>query len=67
MNLTDPDVTGIDEAFDGVEAEALALGVEILKTEIVGLVAQIYRPQPNGKAARLLIEPGRSLESALTS
>ncbi|HYI43943.1 MAG TPA: glutamate formimidoyltransferase [Actinomycetota bacterium] len=65
MNLVDPDETGIDRAFSAVEKEANELGVEIVSTELVGLVPERYLPHPDAKAARLLVEPGRSLEAAL--
>ena len=65
MNLIDPERTGIDRIFGLVEDAAAGLGVEIIATEIVGLVPERYRPDPNAKAARLLKEPGRSLESVL--
>lgn len=64
MNLTDPDETGIDDAFELVAAQAARTGCSIIGTEIVGLVPKRFLPNPNAKAARLMIEPGRSLESA---
>jgi glutamate formiminotransferase len=66
MNLVSPEVTGIDAAFAFVERRAIAAGVPITGTEIVGLVPERFMPDPKKKAARLLISPGRSLESALT-
>jgi glutamate formiminotransferase len=65
MNLIAPDETGIDDAFRAVEEKAIALGIEVVATEIVGLVPERYLPDPDAKAARLLVEPGRSLETAL--
>ncbi len=65
MNLIEPDITGIDEAFDVVEERAESMGVEILGTEIVGLVEARYLPADGKRTARLLREPGRSLEEAL--
>lgn len=65
MNLTDPATTGIDDAFDAVDAEARRQRVRIVKTEIVGLVPERFLPGPDARAARLLMEPGRSLESML--
>lgn len=65
MNLVQPDALGIDEAFDRVETSARAGGVRVLRTEIVGLVPERFLPSPDAKAARLLIEPGRSVESEL--
>jgi glutamate formiminotransferase len=67
MNLTAPDVTGIDAAFAAVASEAARAGAAVEHTEVVGLVPERYLPNPNAEAARLLVEPGRSLESALTS
>lgn len=40
MNLMDCDVTPIPVAFEAVRSEARALGVEVLESEIVGLVPQ---------------------------
>ena len=65
MNLTQPSVTGIDIAFSVVEAAAGRTGAPIIATEIVGLVAEANLPDPNAKAARLLLAPGRSVESVL--
>lgn len=64
MNLTSPDEVGIEDAFTRVEA-ALPSGMEIVATELVGLVADRFLPSPDAKVARLLIEPGHSLESVL--
>jgi glutamate formiminotransferase len=38
MNLVDHDVTGIAAAFDAVAAEASARGIDVIDSEIVGLV-----------------------------
>lgn len=65
MNLVQPDALRIEEAFDRVEASARAEGVRVLRTEIVGLVPERFLPSPDAKAARLLIESGRSVESVL--
>ena len=65
MNLISPDEVGIEEAFGRVEAAAATRDVEIVATEIVGLVADDHLPPPDAKVARLLIEPGHSLEAAL--
>ena len=67
MNLVDPDRLGIDDALDRVEGVATYLGAEVVATEIVGLPPERFMPDPDAKAARLLISPGRSLESALRS
>jgi len=65
MNLTNPEVTGIDAAFEAVEAGADELGAAVTATEIVGLPPQRFMPAPDARATRLLKEPGRSLEHAL--
>ena len=65
MNLTSPGEVGIEDAFERVETAAATRGAEILATEIVGLVADDHLPPPDAKVARLLIEPGHSLEAAL--
>jgi glutamate formiminotransferase len=65
MNLIAPDITGINAAFDAVDRAAQDVGAKAIGTELVGLVPERYLPNPDAKAARLLIEPGRSLEAAL--
>ena len=65
MNLTSPAETGIDRVFERIEALAGYEGCEPVATEIVGLVPERFLPDPDAKATRLLIEPGRSLEAAL--
>jgi glutamate formiminotransferase len=65
MNLVRPQVTGVDRAFEAVEGEAARRGAEVVSTEIVGLPPERFMPDPEKKATRLLVEPGRSLESAL--
>lgn len=65
MNLIDPARRGIDEVFQKIEWHAARLGVELIGTEIVGVPPARFMPGPDAAAARLLIEPGRSLESAL--
>ena len=65
MNLTAPEDTGVQAAFAAVASQAGRLGVPIEKTELVGLVPERFLPPPDAEAARLLIEPGRSLEAAL--
>ena len=67
MNLIEPGATGIDDAFDLVEEAGVAFDARPVATELVGLVADRFLPNPDATAARLLIEPGRSLESALKS
>jgi glutamate formiminotransferase len=65
MNLFDPDVTGIDDAFAFTAELAKASGVRVVATEIVGVPPERFMPDPNKEAARLLRRPGRSLENAL--
>ena len=65
MNLTEPDVTGIDEVFGRISSLASAENVRVTATEIVGLPLERHLPDPKREAARLLIEPSRSLESVL--
>jgi glutamate formiminotransferase len=65
MNLIDPGVAGIDEVFHRIQNEAGPLGARVSATEIVGLVPARFLPDPDAEAARLLREPGRSLESEL--
>ena len=65
MNLTSPDVTGVERAFDEVVFRAEQEGVAVIASEIVGVPFERHLPDPNSKAARLLIEPDRSLESVL--
>lgn len=67
MNLTSPDETGIAGAFESVERAAQELDADVRATEIVGLVPKRYLPDPYDKSARLLMKPGRSLESVLAS
>ena len=65
MNLVDPARTGIDRVFARIEEVAGGHGVAPVATEIVGLVPERFLPDPDAKVARLLVEPGHSLESAL--
>ena len=65
MNLVEPDVTGIDDAYELVATRARALEVRPTATEIVGLVHDKWLPDPQKETARLLLKPGRSIESAL--
>ena len=65
MNLVDPERTGIDRVFSRIEEVAEGFGVTPVATEIVGLVPERFLPDPDATATRLLVEPGRSLESAL--
>jgi glutamate formiminotransferase len=63
MNLSDPAATGIDDAFGEITRQARREGVSIAATEIIGLVPERFLP--TGEAARLLLQPSRSLESVL--
>lgn len=65
MNLTDPQATGIDEIFDLVVDLANQIGASAERTEIVGLVPERFLPDPARETARLMVQPGRSLESVL--
>lgn len=65
MNLTDPDRAGVDVAYRAAAAGAAAEGAPVHGTELVGLPPERYLPAPDAEAARLLIEPGRSLERVL--
>lgn len=65
INLVDPKRVGIDPVFTHLEDVAADYGARAVATEIVGLVPERFFPAPDAKATRLLIEPGRSLESAL--
>lgn len=67
MNLTEPERTGIDDAFDAVQALATRSGVREIRGEIVGLPPARYMPDPGREAARRILPPGRSLEAALTA
>lgn len=64
-NLTAPERTGIDDAFEAIARACEGAGCEVLATEIVGLVEERFLPQ--GRAARLLSTPGRSVEAALAA
>jgi glutamate formiminotransferase len=65
MNLTDPARAGVDAAYREVAERAAKAGVEVHATELVGVPPERFMPDPDAEAARLLIEPGRSLERVL--
>ena len=65
VNLIDPGTVGIDRIFERISGEASIAGAAVTATEIVGLVPAHFMPDPDARAARLLREPGRSLESVL--
>jgi glutamate formiminotransferase len=53
MNLVDFEVTGVREAFDAVEHEAAARGMEVLDSEIVGLAPEAALPHGSEDHVRL--------------
>jgi glutamate formiminotransferase/formiminotetrahydrofolate cyclodeaminase len=53
MNLVDIEVTGLRAAFDAVREEARSRGMEVLDSEIVGLVPQAALPEPDIAYLRL--------------
>ena len=65
MNLIDPATTPIGKAFDEVERLADLHGVSVTSAEIVGLPPERFMPPPDARVARLLMQPGHSLESRL--
>jgi glutamate formiminotransferase len=67
MNLIRPERTGIEEAFESVRAAASLRGVEVVATELVGLVERRFWPGSDATVARLLKEPGHCLEDRLAS
>jgi glutamate formiminotransferase len=67
MNLKSPQETGIDTVFQAVTDAASTRGIKPWKTEIVGLIEERFAPDPKKEAARLLIQPGRTLESAMST
>jgi glutamate formiminotransferase len=67
MNLIQPERTGIEEAFESVRAAASLRGVDVVATELVGLVERRFWPRPDATVARLLKEPGHCLEDRLAS
>jgi glutamate formiminotransferase len=68
LNLIDPTQVGIETAYGQVARSAERLGaLPPVATEIVGLVEERFLPGPDARAARLLLQPSRSLESALES
>jgi glutamate formiminotransferase len=53
MNLIDVEVTGVRTAFDAVERAAAARGLEVLDSEIVGLVPEAALPEGTIEHVRL--------------
>jgi glutamate formiminotransferase len=66
MNLTQPQLAGIDLAFDAIAAAAEG-AAQVIDCEIVGLVPARFLPDPEKQAARLLKQPGLCLEAKLRS
>lgn len=62
MNLIAPEEVSIQEVFDMVDRATES----VIATEIVGLVEDRFMPSPDARVARLLVEPGHSVESALS-
>ena len=62
MNLIAPERSSIEDVFGRIDS----MTDEVTATEIVGLVEERFLPDPDAKVARLLVEPGHSLESALS-
>ena len=53
MNLVDFEVTGVGVAFDAVARAAGARGLEVLDSEIVGLVPEAALPEATMEHVRL--------------
>ncbi|HEU4868111.1 MAG TPA: glutamate formimidoyltransferase [Actinomycetota bacterium] len=64
MNLLEPETTCLEEVYEAVEAEALKSGVEVLDSEIVGLVPRACFCSADEGALKLRNEP-KVLEDAL--
>lgn len=62
MNLIAPEPASIEDVFGRIDSMTDAVSA----TEIVGLVEDRFLPGPDAKVTRLLVEPGHSLESALS-
>jgi glutamate formiminotransferase len=58
MNLTDFRVTSLKDAFDAVEREAAKRGVEVLRSEIVGLIPEAAAFEGMREALKLDSPPG---------
>jgi glutamate formiminotransferase len=67
MNLTQPELIGIDLAFDAVAVAARSATAEVIECEVVGLVPARFLPDPEKQAARLLKQPDLCLEAKLRS
>lgn len=64
MNLLQPETTCLEEVFEAVETEALKSGVEVLDSEIIGLVPRACFCSADERALKLRNEP-KVLEDAL--
>jgi glutamate formiminotransferase len=64
MNLLQPQTTCLEDVFEAVEAEALKSGVEVLDSEIIGLVPRACFCSADEGALKLRNEP-KVLEDAL--
>lgn len=62
MNLVSPEEVSISDVFDVIDDATDS----VMATELVGLVEDRFLPSPDAKVTRLLVEPGHSLESALS-
>jgi glutamate formiminotransferase len=54
MNLVDHDVTGVRDAFAAVASEAATRGLQVLDSEIVGLVPETALAPGDVEALRLV-------------
>ncbi|HEV8565071.1 MAG TPA: glutamate formimidoyltransferase [Actinomycetota bacterium] len=62
MNLVDHEVTGLRTAFDAVAAESSTAGMEVLDSEIVGLVPQAALPPGDAEHLKLVgFDPGKQV------
>jgi glutamate formiminotransferase len=66
MNLTDFTVTPIQRVFDAVSAEATRHGVEVLESELIGLIPAAALAETTPEALRFAgFRPDRILEESL--
>jgi glutamate formiminotransferase len=64
MNLLQPETTCLEEVYEAVEAEAAKSGIEVLGSEIIGLVPKACFCSADERALKLRNEP-KVLEEAL--
>lgn len=63
MNLTDFTTTGVQAAFDAVESEARARGVDVLESELIGLIPEAALAGTSAERLRLTgFTPSQILE-----